>query len=499
MAKDSSYKDIFKSSFLVGGSQIITILIGIVKNKVLAMLLGPSGIGIMGIYTSIVTLIGSLSNLGINSSAVKFIAEAHGAQDQPRVNFLVKLIRRVLLVTGVITSVLMVVFSRQIALLSFGKDFRSEYVAGVGVIALMVLFDNLTVGERAILQGQRQLKSLALGQILGAMLGAILGVVIIYFFHFQGIAVYLLATSVCIYLVNRLQVRFMAAGQSTETLAHADTKQEVKSVIMLGLAFLISAVAGSIVAYIIRLLIVEALGVNGVGLYQSAWGLVNMSFNLVLVAMATDFYPRLVTVAADKLAVNKTVNEQVEISIIAALPILLALYVLSPFFLELLYSSQFSQANELTKWLAISCFFRVLCWPLGYIIIAKGRQNLFMITSIIWEVIHIPIILGCMHVWGLEGIGLSYVFVYAIVTLGATLITAHYFGFKWSRDCYRSIFIAAFIIILLVAADKLLPSRMVFYAVGGLAIVFSSFRFLYVVQSKFELNIVQKIRNKFRK
>ncbi len=70
---DSS-KDILKSTGLIGGSNIFTILIRVVQNKVVAILLGPTGVGIVSLFNSTISAIQSLSSLGLNISAVREVS-----------------------------------------------------------------------------------------------------------------------------------------------------------------------------------------------------------------------------------------------------------------------------------------------------------------------------------------------------------------------------------------------------------------------------------------
>jgi len=79
----SSHRQIFKSTALIGGTQVINMGIGIVRTKALAMLLGPAGIGLAGLYTSAVGIVGAMSGLGINASGVRQIAEASDARMTP--------------------------------------------------------------------------------------------------------------------------------------------------------------------------------------------------------------------------------------------------------------------------------------------------------------------------------------------------------------------------------------------------------------------------------
>ena len=65
------YKSILKATTLFASVKIVTILVNLVKNKVVAILLGSSGLGLLGIFTSAVTLVNSISDLGLSKSSVK--------------------------------------------------------------------------------------------------------------------------------------------------------------------------------------------------------------------------------------------------------------------------------------------------------------------------------------------------------------------------------------------------------------------------------------------
>ena len=71
-----TYGQILKSSALIGGSSIVNIAIGIVRTKAMALLLGPEGFGLMGVYGSISNFAQCVASMGINSSGERQIAEA---------------------------------------------------------------------------------------------------------------------------------------------------------------------------------------------------------------------------------------------------------------------------------------------------------------------------------------------------------------------------------------------------------------------------------------
>ena len=94
-AGTKNYRSIFKATSLFGGVQVYQILIQIIKSKILAVLLGPSGIGIQGLFQSALDLVKQGSSMGIAQSAVRDVAEAHGSGDVDRINETVSILRKI--------------------------------------------------------------------------------------------------------------------------------------------------------------------------------------------------------------------------------------------------------------------------------------------------------------------------------------------------------------------------------------------------------------------
>ena len=75
------YRGVFKATAILGSVQLFNILIAVVRNKCISILLGPAGMGIMGLLTSATGTITGFTNLGITFSAIKNIASAYEKGD----------------------------------------------------------------------------------------------------------------------------------------------------------------------------------------------------------------------------------------------------------------------------------------------------------------------------------------------------------------------------------------------------------------------------------
>src|ERR1700730_4417956 len=117
-----TYVQILKSSALIGGSSVLNIAIGIVRTKAMAVLLGPAGFGLMGLYGSIADVAVSIAGMGVNSSGVRQIAEAAGSSDDKRIARTVTVLRLTAVLLGILGAGLLFVFCRQVSALTFGSD-----------------------------------------------------------------------------------------------------------------------------------------------------------------------------------------------------------------------------------------------------------------------------------------------------------------------------------------------------------------------------------------
>src|SRR4051812_2417442 len=185
-----TYGQILKSSAIVGGSSVVGIAVSIVRAKAMAVLLGPSGVGLVGLYSSIGELTHSIAGMGINSSGVRQIAEAAGSGEVARIATTAAVLRRTSMILGVAGAVLLVLFSRTVSQWTFGNG---GFAGSVAVLGLAVWLRSVSDGQGALIQGMRRISDLARIGVLSAFFGAIVSVGLIYFLGENGVVPSLVA------------------------------------------------------------------------------------------------------------------------------------------------------------------------------------------------------------------------------------------------------------------------------------------------------------------
>src|SRR5205807_9242592 len=139
------------------------------------------------------------------------------------------------------------------------------------------------------------------------------------------------------------------------------------------------------------------------GLYEAAWTLGGLYVGFVLQAMGTDFYPRLVGVANNNAECNRLVNEQAQVSMLLAAPGVIATMTFAPLVIAMLYSAAFDGAVEVLRWICLGMALRVITWPIGFIIVAKGRRAVFFGAELVWTIVNVGLAWLCVREFGLNG------------------------------------------------------------------------------------------------
>ena len=376
---ENTYGQILKSSALIGSSSLLNIAIGIIRTKVLALLLGPGGFGLFGIYGSISNLSQCVAGMGINSSGVRQIAYAVGTQDKERIAQTASVLRRISVLLGILGVVLLVEFSGQVSTLTFGS---AQHAGAISLLSMAVLFQTIASGQGALIQGMRRIVDLAKISVLGAAFGTLIAIPVIYFMGEKGVVPSLVGLALMSLVVSFWYSRKIRIGVAR--IPFSVLWRESSSLLKLGFAFMASGVMTLGMAYAVRIMVLRNISVEATGLYQSAWTLGGLYVGVILQAMGADFFPRLTANADDNAACNRLVNEQTQVGLLLAGPGVMATLTLAPVVLALFYSAKFHGAVGVLRWLCCGTLLQVITWPMSYIIVAKGKQVLLLVTELAW-------------------------------------------------------------------------------------------------------------------
>ena len=487
----SSYRSIFKATSLFGGVQVYQILIQIIKSKFVAVLLGPAGVGIMGLYQSGLQLIQQLSSMGLSQSAVRDVSEANGSNDMQRIAKTVTVVRKLVWVTGILGLVLVACFSPLLSKTSFGNyDYTIPFI----ILSVTLLLDQLSAGQKVILQGMRRLKDLAKCSAFGVTFGLITSVPLYYWLGIEGIVPTLILNSLCSLLLSWFYSRKIKVEKVKVTTKQ--TLEQGKLMLVMGVSMSISGILSTIVAYAIRGYIQANGGVEQVGLYQAGFVIMTTYVGMVMNAIATDYYPRLAAINNDNQKCREAVSQQGEIGVMILAPMLTICLVFMPFVLKILYSDEFIAANEYISWACLGMMLRLASWVISFLFVAKAESKLFMINELSANLYYLAFSLIGYKAMGLTGLGIAFALEYIVYFIQCYLIARNRYNFSFSNSfikCYSIqllLIISCLIIVLTLSGWQK-------YITGSLIIAISCYLGIKGLNEKMEL--LSFVRQKIKK
>ena len=451
MSKDNSYGQILRSSSIIGGAQAINYIVSLLRVKVVAVLLGPAGVGVIGLYTSATSLLGTVAGMGLQGSAVRAIAQANIKDDPVAVARTIRMLRRLCWATGALGWLASIALALPLSRWMFRSTEHAWALAALGGMLLLTAISN---GQLGLLQGLRRIGDLARVQVAAAVLNTAVTIGLYAWLREDGIVPVLLANAAVSLLCTWWFARRIDVQEVTMNWSQAVA--EAKPLLGLGVALAWSAVLTLALDLFSRTLISRHWGVEAAGIYQAAWALSGLFAGFVLAAMGADFYPRLTAAIHDRAAAVRAVNEQTEIGILLAIPALLATLVFAKWVVWALYTAEFAPAANVLVWMVLGVYGRVLSWPMGFIQLALGASRLYMFTEAMFLAIQAALVAWLVPRYGVIGAAYAFAICYALYTLGMAWVGHRLIRFRWSSAVLRMMLVSGCLVALAFVGERTL-------------------------------------------
>jgi PST family polysaccharide transporter len=428
----ASYNRILKGTSIIGGASFINIAIGVLRTKVLAVLLGPAGVGLASLYTGLMTTASTFATMGLGPVGTRQIAEACSKDDMHAI-----MVARRALFWG--TMVLagaggLVVWSLRSVLAVYALG-SSAYSSAVGWLSIGVALSVAGASQAALIQGMRRIGDIARLNVFGSVISTALGIGLLCRWGKAGLVAYILVVPLASFVLGHIYVsRLPKSG--TETVTLPELTREWRMLLRLGLAMVAAGLVGSLTQLWIRIDVAKVLGAQSLGQYQAAWTISMQYVTFVLSAMGTDYYPRLTGVIHDHQAAGKLMNEQAEIATLLSAPVFIAMMAVAPWVVHLLYASSFTPAIEILRWQVLGDVLKVATWPLGFLILAAGDGKAFFATETVSNLVTAGLITGLAPLLGLPITGIAYLASYALCLPLVYWLARRRIGFRWSKSVF---------------------------------------------------------------
>ena len=411
---------------IIGSASVLRILIGIVRLKIIAALLGPTGVGLFGLFTNLQGTIASVAGFGLNFGGVRQMALA---KDDP---LRLSNARTALFIGNLLLGLIAVpavFFAREwLAELIFQDPGRAWECGLIGIGVLLAL---MAGSQAAVLQALGFIKPLAWLSVIEITLATGIGTLILLEWRLGGIIALVLLTPALNFLIGLVLVARNAAvdvaprwaalpGQWRETVSISLAHMAGTSVALLTVTFVL-AVTG------------YYRGTADVGRLQAVLSISGLSTSFLIAAMQTDYYPRLVKSAANVAETNALVNAQARLGLLVSGPLLIGLAGTAEWILPLLFSAEFAPAATLMGWWLLSDILLIPAWVVGFLMVAHQDSKAYFATQFLANLAFALVVSGLLGLeFGLASLAIGKIAMTAILLTLATGLARRHHGFRWS-------------------------------------------------------------------
>lgn len=428
-SKDS-YGHVLKYTGIFGGVQGLNIIIGLVRNKITALLLGPAGMGLASLLNSSVNFISQATNLGISFSAIKHISELYDRGDTESMERFIRTVRAWSIVAALLGIMVCVAAGPLLNSIAFSwGDHTLHFMLLSPAVALMAI----TGGETAILKATRRLRALAVVQIWSVVASLLISVPIYWIFGESGIVPVIVLMALATMIIT---IAYSYRYHPLRLCGSKGLLGEGTEMVRLGIGFIMSGIMASGAEMLLRALLNAEADLDTVGLYNAAFVLTITYSGMVFSAMETDYFPRLSAVNHDNQAMKFTANRQIEVSLLIVAPMLTLLIMALPLVVPMLYSSKFKPVVPMAQIAAMSMYFRAITLPIAYMTLAKSHSKAFFVLETMSAAVQVGAVMAGYRLHGLIGTGagllVSYIFELIIIYAYAHVR----YAYRPSRNVY---------------------------------------------------------------
>lgn len=402
---------------------MINIAAVFVVQKVIAIQIGPSGVALFSQYQNFLGLTTSIATGGIDSGIVKYVAEYR--QDTERSSGLISNALRLSLICTAIMVTGLAIFAEPVSNYLFKTD---AYSSIVRLFAATVTLFSLNALLVAILNGFGEVRKFAGSAIARSVVAMVLTVVLCLVWNLTGALIALTISQSLVFVVTVIFVH-RSPWFRPHFFAKPFSPIFTRQLVAFSLMSLAAGILVPSVQILVRNHIMAVLSVAEAGYWDAMLKVSQGYLGVITGTLGVYYLPRLSSLQSVP-AVRQEIWNGYRIIVPALLVAFPAVYFVREPIVNLLYSDKFAPTCSLFLPVLVGDFLMVVSWLLAYLMLAKAKTVLFLMTQTAFSAITYSLSVLMINAWGLQGLGWAH----AIKYLLYTIVMAYLFRDYWARN-----------------------------------------------------------------
>jgi O-antigen/teichoic acid export membrane protein len=460
-----SYRQILRSTSIVGGATVGSLVFGLARSKAIALIAGPAGIGLFGVLNTLFMTGTAVAGLNLWASGVRQVGStAPDSVERARAVTALWIFAWLATIVGGSTfwAFERFYYVPVTPALANGPDFPW--------IATAVALSTVNSVQLILLQVTGRIGAIAYIRLLSAMLSAIAAIVAVYMLGALGLYVAVLAVPISGIGLTLLFSR--SVTRSPWQKVGRWIFVEWRGLIVMGFGLAVANLTSNASQLMLRSLVTAQGGLEAAGLFQASWTLSNVNLTIVLSAMVVDYYPRLTAVSRSPEVISEIMNQQIRIGLLLLGPVLTLAVGFAPLIVVVLYSSSFAGAASILQWQIVGDVLKLHAWAIGFVLLAMNTTSGYVLAGLAFDLSIVAMVWILYPLLGLDSAGIGYVAAQLVAVLISVILVGRH-GIRVERAIMIwAATLAAGLAVLVVLSHWSVPMGMVASAAAcGLTLV----------------------------
>lgn len=414
-AKRTAKEDIVKVFSFNAISTLVRMLTGLISVKVVASIIGPCGIALLGQLNNFSTILLGVANGGINSGITKYVAEYK--EDESAIKKILSNALQITLFFTFIVSLGLIILHNQLSRLVMLSD---EYGYVFLIFGFTIFLYTLNTLLISILNGYKEFKRYVIVNISGTIVGLLFTICFVFSMGLKGALISAVSYQSVVFFITFWICR-KAPWLSVIYYRERLDRKMLRRFLNYSAMTLVSLSVVPVSQMLLRGYVISEISMTEAGWWEAMNRISNVYLMVITTSFSIYYLPRLSEI--------KEISElryEIFKCYKVIIPILLSgltlVYLLRHFVVMILFSPDFYPMESLFIWQLLGDFFKISSWLLAFLMVAKSMAKTFIATEVVFSGLFVVLGYLFMNLNGVVGITQAYFVNYVIYTVCMVVI-----------------------------------------------------------------------------
>lgn len=399
--------DIIKVFSLNAISTLVRMLTGLISVKIVASIIGPSGVALLGQLNNFSSILLGMANGGINSGITKYVAEYNG--DESEIKKLLSNALRITLFFTLLVSLGLISLHNWLSRLIMLSD---EYGYVFFIFGFTIFLYTMNATLVSILNGYKEFKKYVKVNIVGTLVGLLFTVSLVLALGLKGALISAVTFQSVVFFITFWICR-KAPWLSVSYYREKLDRKTLRRFLSYSAMTLVSLSVIPVSQMLLRGYVISNISITEAGWWEAMNRISGMYLMVITSSFSIYYLPRLSEIK-ETAELRHEIFKCYKVIVPMLLLGLTTIYLLRNVVIAILFSPDFYPMENLFVWQLLGDFFKICSWLLAFLMIAKSMTKTYIVTEVLFSASFVALGFFFMNLNGVVGLTQAYLVNYVL-------------------------------------------------------------------------------------